>query len=301
MSSADLLVQRRDLLVQGRRSRRRGPCGRPCWWWTRRLVCSVRASRQLPAAGDQGLQFGLVFRAFFSQPGRGQLRAKLDQDAGVDGVGLGQDAQGLGEVAHLPGLTRATGRPASRRASSSGRSRPPVASTTMQAAAPDGESSAVSVMPAGVVGEADRPAVSGAGQIELAWRRRCRRRCGPADSGEWSCDGPFLANASAAGARRGGSVGCSGEGHGTGLDPLRGGRVRPRHDRSWAGRRVRVTPRSARRPADAAAATTDRAWVRRKTHGDGTRRSPRPFPEQPIEPPTLGTQRLGIRKEGYLA
>lgn len=67
----------------------------------RRLVCSAR--RQLPAAGDQGVELRLILRAFFGQPRRGEL-GKLRQHPRINGVGFGQDAKANGQVTDLSGI-----------------------------------------------------------------------------------------------------------------------------------------------------------------------------------------------------
>src|SRR5207244_8703385 len=59
--------------------------------------------QQLPAAGDQGLQFTLVLGPFLQQARRELGGIALD-DLRVDRIGLGQDAQRQCEVAHLLGI-----------------------------------------------------------------------------------------------------------------------------------------------------------------------------------------------------
>ena len=55
---------------------------------------------QLPAAGDQILDFLLIFRGRREEP-RPNLFPKLSQDGGIQAVGLGQATRGSGEVTHL--------------------------------------------------------------------------------------------------------------------------------------------------------------------------------------------------------
>jgi hypothetical protein len=63
---------------------------------------------ELAAADDQGPQFGLIGRALFGQPRGGEL-SEAEQHAGVDAVGLGEDAQALGEVTHASGVDQRDG------------------------------------------------------------------------------------------------------------------------------------------------------------------------------------------------
>ena len=58
---------------------------------------------QLPAAGEQSIEFNLQFRAFFQQPWRGQL-GEACQNLRVDSVGFGKNAQAFGQVADLAGI-----------------------------------------------------------------------------------------------------------------------------------------------------------------------------------------------------
>ena len=58
---------------------------------------------ELPASGDELVEFGLILRDFGDVPGL-DVAAEPGDDLGVDGVGLGEDAQGLGVVADLAGV-----------------------------------------------------------------------------------------------------------------------------------------------------------------------------------------------------
>jgi hypothetical protein len=58
---------------------------------------------ELPATRDQLAQFGLFFRADFHGPRIGML-AEAGDDAGVQSIGLGQNAQAAGEVSDLAGI-----------------------------------------------------------------------------------------------------------------------------------------------------------------------------------------------------
>jgi len=53
---------------------------------------------ELPSAGDELLDFGLFFRGFL-EGRRLHSFGEESQDAGIDAVGLGQQSQGLGEIA----------------------------------------------------------------------------------------------------------------------------------------------------------------------------------------------------------
>src|SRR5690606_25888209 len=55
---------------------------------------------QLPSTGDQCIEFTAVFLAFHCQAWRG-MSGESGQHPGVEGVGLGVQAQGLGEVSDL--------------------------------------------------------------------------------------------------------------------------------------------------------------------------------------------------------
>jgi len=69
----------------------------------------IAGLKQLPPAGHQGVQIALVLRAFLGQT-RGGPPRELGQDAGVDGVGLGEDAQALGQVPDAAGMDAGHGK-----------------------------------------------------------------------------------------------------------------------------------------------------------------------------------------------
>jgi len=54
---------------------------------------------QLPAARDQGVQFPLMFREFFTEDEVLNMLRIADQQAGVDRIGLGEPAHAAGEIA----------------------------------------------------------------------------------------------------------------------------------------------------------------------------------------------------------
>src|SRR4051794_7353195 len=76
---------------------------------------------------------------------------------------------------------------------------------------------------------------------------------------------------------------------------LRDGRGRPGHDRLWAGRRVRMTPRYARRPADATGRSRTDLGVFEHTRHGGQFRLLRGLVEQ------RRSSRAGVRDRAKLA
>ena len=100
---SDLDVQFGDLLFEGFKHGIDGPQGGFADGPPAAVGLLGADVRQLPAAGDQGFEFDLVFRAFFGQAGR-RPAGELDQHLGINGVGLGQNSQAFGEVANVGGI-----------------------------------------------------------------------------------------------------------------------------------------------------------------------------------------------------
>lgn len=89
----DLLVEQRDHLLQTFLDDFRG--------WDFLPVCFGRSEvDQLPASRDELLQFLLFFVVFCNRSGADVL-SEAGDDAGVDAVGFGEDAEAFGEVADL--------------------------------------------------------------------------------------------------------------------------------------------------------------------------------------------------------
>ena len=63
---------------------------------------------QLSSAGDQGVEFGLFFRVFLGQSGLDML-CEGDENLGVNGIGFGEDTQGLGKMTDAPRLNQGGG------------------------------------------------------------------------------------------------------------------------------------------------------------------------------------------------
>lgn len=105
---SNLLVQVGDLLLEGLEDGVEGRQGGFGTGGAPAVGLFGAGEGQLPAAGDQGLEFHLFFRAFDAETGFGQA-GELGQDSGVDGVGLGQLAQAFGEVADFAGVDQRSG------------------------------------------------------------------------------------------------------------------------------------------------------------------------------------------------
>jgi len=84
---------------------------------------------QLAAAGDQTIEFKPCFSSVFAEPGL-SVPGKFDQHPGVDGIGLARMPRPIARCRTRRGSPN-RGKSASSSASSSGRSKPPVASITM--------------------------------------------------------------------------------------------------------------------------------------------------------------------------
>jgi len=99
----DLLIEQADLLVQGFEdgvdALERGGAGGGV------ALVELRNPQlaELLAAGDQGIEFALVLRAFLRQAGLNAL-PELDQHVSIDRIGFNENAQRFGEVTHLAGI-----------------------------------------------------------------------------------------------------------------------------------------------------------------------------------------------------
>jgi len=94
---ADLPVQHINLPIEGLQNQVDGlqsasvACGEPA------VALVGAALHKLAAAGDQGVEFGLICRAFPRQAEFGAL-SELHQHAGVNSIGFGQDSNPDGKV-----------------------------------------------------------------------------------------------------------------------------------------------------------------------------------------------------------
>ena len=163
---------------------------------------------ELPTSGDEPVELGLILRDLGDVPGP-DVAAEAGDDPGVDGVGLGEDAQGLGVVADLAGVDDRDAVPSVDEGGDDGRWRSPVASRTMRQAPGSGRRARSSRCASGELGTEGAPFRGAGGRRAEPWRRRSPRSSRRSRPGSWRS--PCLADAGSPPAcDRDGSGGCSG-------------------------------------------------------------------------------------------
>jgi len=257
MSFFDLAIQVVDLSVDGFQNGIDGFAGQGAGGGQAAVALLGADVGELPPAGDQGIEFGLVFRAFFRQS-RGSAAGEFDQDPGVDGIGLGQSSHALGEVANVAGVHQGDGKRSvqqgiEQRAFQSAGGLDDQGSGIQRAQEIDDLANALRIVGHGENLIAVRP-----GQIQLALGDvDPDKQSGGLGRGVCHAGDPFLRIRASLCRARGCGVELSRLFGRSDTRPacttLRDGRGGPRHNRSWAGRRVRMTPRCARRHANTTA------------------------------------------------
>ena len=106
----DLLVEAFDLLIQDVQDGIEGFSGGLGGGGLEAVGLVDLGGDELFSAGDQSVEFRLFFGAFDGQTGFGEA-CEFHEDQGVEGIGFGQDAQGLGEVADFAGVDPGDGQP----------------------------------------------------------------------------------------------------------------------------------------------------------------------------------------------